>query len=67
MGDSGGPLSTPEMQVIGASSNVAGQKTNDGEVEYCNGVAKYTRLSKHVSYIDSIIGKDNYCSIRASA
>jgi len=67
MGDSGGPLSTPEMQVIGASSNVAGQKTNDGEIEYCNGVAKYTRLSKHVSYIDSIIGKDNYCSIRASA
>lgn len=70
MGDSGGPLSTPmdrdgNMQVIGVASNVIGLPNADGETEFCVGYGKYTRLGNQVEFIDSKIGKDDYCSVRS--
>lgn len=66
----GGPLSTPpnrngEMQVIGVASNVAGLQDDDGQTEFCVGYAKFTKLSNQVDFIDSKIGKNNYCSVRS--
>lgn len=52
------------MQVIGVTSNVMAIDLPNEITEFCTGPSKYTRLGKQADFIDSVIGKDNYCSIR---
>ena len=52
------------MQVIGVTSNVMAIDLPNNVTEFCSGPSKYSRLGQHADFIDSIIGKENYCSIR---
>ena len=57
-------LAPGEMQVIGVTSNVMAIDLPNNITEFCSGPSKYSRLSAHTGFIDSIIGRENYCSIR---
>lgn len=57
------PQNDGKKQVIGVLSNAIGIELNNELVEFCNGKAKATRLSHHIDFINSIVGKDNYCSL----
>ena len=49
----------------GATSNGSPKLAGFGLLEDCVGNTKFTRFSKFSNYIDSIVGPDNYCAVRA--
>ncbi|CAO3588511.1 unnamed protein product [Absidia cylindrospora] len=61
-GDSGGSLVMKNTVVVGLTSFGGSIKVGDFKIQTCNGDAAYTRISKQIAWIQSIV-KDRICIV----
>lgn len=64
-GDSGGSILTTiegKTYVVGLTSYTDQYKIDHNTIYYCLGLTYYTRVASFIEFIESVVGKDEYCS-----